>query len=101
MESVEKNVYVEELLDNVKQLAENNVVILRILERSSDAYYNYKTRIAVIFKVKRLNYTEPDIRDIKVITISAGKHQEYPKNIVEIIADNLGEDYYIQSIEVF
>ena len=100
MKEVE-NVYVESLIDEIKRLAENNVVILRVLYRSSEAYYNYKTQIVVIFKAKHTEYHEPDIREIKTLTISAGKYQEYPRYIAEIIADYLSKDYFIEIINVF
>ena len=96
-----ENVYVESLIDEIKKLAENNVVVLRILVRSSEGYYNYKTQVVVVFKPKHTEYHEPDIREIKTLTISAGKYQEYPKHIAEIIADYLSKDYFIEIINVF
>jgi hypothetical protein len=101
VESETVNVYVEMLIDEIKKLAENNVVIVRILYRPSREHYNYKTGLMVIFKKKFLKFTEQDIRDIKTITISAGENQEYPIQIDRIIERSIGLDYVVESIAVF
>jgi hypothetical protein len=97
----ELNARTEMLIDEIKSLAEENIVIVHVIYRPSEGYYNYKTRIIVVYKMKRTRYDDSDIRYPKILTISAGVHQDYPLAIDKIIAEELPQDYYVETIDVF
>jgi len=76
------------LEEQLKQyMKENNVIIVRVIHRPSEGYYNYKLKQIWVY-YKTTKYEEPDkIRDMVVYT---GAFQEYTLEEVERTLEKLG-----------
>jgi hypothetical protein len=100
-EEKEKN-EIDLLIDKIKEkVEENKVVVLRILKRTSDSYYNYKTELIVVFKPKRVRWEESDVRDVEVMYVSCGVFQKFPIALPEILVNELEPEYVVHHFDVF
>jgi hypothetical protein len=71
---------VNDLVNEVaERLERGEVVVISVIERSSEALYNYKTK-ALVVAWKRIiaRHEESLIRPVSVIEISTGAFQELP-----------------------
>jgi len=100
--SVERSI--EELISSIKNELNEKIFIIIADIRYSESMYNYKKRLAVVFKPRYLAYEEPDTRSVEILNISCGIFQEYPVKCLEIIKSSIKsslEDTVVEIIDIF
>ena len=91
----------EELVERIKKEIENKIFVVIADIRYSESMYNYKKRLAVIFKPLYLTYEDQDIRKTETLSISCGIFQEYPVKCLEIIKRELENIAIVEIIDIF
>jgi hypothetical protein len=95
---------VNKLVHEIERVVENNdIAVVAIVKRESEAYYNYKTReVLVIWKPIHVDWENQLIRHVEVFEITAGIYQEYPLAIGEIIEESLKrKGYAVERITIY
>jgi predicted GNAT family acetyltransferase len=91
---------IEELIEEIKKLAENNIVVIQVVKRTSESFYNDRVSdIIVVYKPLSVRWEEPDPRRVKVVTISIGPFREYPLSAPDVIEEEL-KDYVVERIRI-
>jgi len=92
---------VEELVNSIKRELDKKVFIIIADVRYSETMYNYKKKIAIIFKPLCLTYEEQDTRSVEILNISCGMFQEYPLKCLEVIKSELENVAIVEIIDIF
>jgi len=83
----------EKLLEDLeKKAGVSKIIVLHIVRRTSEGYYNYKTSgILVFYKPNyEVKYENSDVRDVNIVNIYAGVYQEYDYNELISVATRRG-----------
>jgi len=94
-------VSVEELVERIKKEIESTIFVIIADVRYSESTYNYKKKIAVIFKPLCLTYEEQDVRRVETLYIDCGMFKEYPIKCLEIIKSSLEDTAIVEIIDIF
>jgi hypothetical protein len=89
----------------IKELAEklekDSIVVLAVVNRTSEGFYNYKTdKVYVLFKPRYPRYEESLVRDIEVVMAYVGAYQELSEWDIEDIIRELGKQYEVHEAEI-
>jgi len=92
----------DKLIEEIEGLLERSIMIIEITTRTAESFYNYKKKLLIVFKPLRLPWEEPDTRDLKVISTTAGVYQEYPVMLASILEEELtNKGYMVYVIDIF
>jgi len=92
----------DKLLKEIIEELERSIMIIEITTRTAESFYNYKKKLLIVFKPLRLPWEEPDTRDLKVISTTAGVYQEYPVMLANILEEELlKRGYMVYTIDIF
>jgi len=98
----EVNNEINELVEEIKKIAENNIVVVEVVTRTSESHYNYKvSEILVVYKPMYVKWEEPDPRRVTVISITTGAFQQYPIATPNILEEELAKDYIVERIRIY
>jgi hypothetical protein len=90
------------LVREIKEKAEGKIIIVKIIKRTSESCYNYKTSdILVVYKPEYKSYEEADIRSIEIIEVWTGAFQEYPLATPDIIEEELAKEYVVERVRIY
>jgi hypothetical protein len=98
----EELMYVEGLVRDVVEVVERgDIAIIKVNVRTSEGFYNYKTKyLAIVRKHIDVPYEEPFVRRLEVIEISIGAFQPLDRYDLEDILAVLAERYDVDLIEL-
>jgi len=83
----------EKMLEEWEMRAKHDkLVILHVVERISESYYNYKTVGLLVWFLPNpmIKYEDADVRDLAVDTVYCGAYQEYNCYLLEEAAGRRG-----------
>jgi hypothetical protein len=92
----------DSLVREIKEKAREKIVIVKIIKRTSESYYNYKvTDLLVIYNPEFKAYEEADVRSIEIIEVWTGAFQEYPLATPDIIEEELAKEYVVEHVRIY
>jgi hypothetical protein len=78
------------------------MVVLNLIKRTSDGYYNYKSHVYVIYRQpEHIKYEDPYVLNIRVVDIYCGVYQPYSCAEVEDFLNELETEYGYTVVKVF
>jgi len=88
-----------DLVNKVKE-REEDIVVIKVDVRTSEGFYNYKTKYLIIArKPMSVKYEEQLTRSVKVLEVTAGIYQEF-RDLEEITKALEEVGYIVDVVEV-
>ncbi len=85
----------EEKLEEELRPEGKEMVVVNLVIRTSESYYNYRSIIYVIYKQPEpLKYEEPYVLDIRTVDVCCGVYQPYNCYDVEEVLEKLESEGY-------
>lgn len=93
---------VDDLIREIREKVEKEkIVIVKIVKRTSESYYNYKVSdILIFYKPKRVQYEESDVRDIEIVEVWIGVFQQYPLATPDILEQEFKDNYVVERVRI-